>query len=187
MRTKLLIVGASCLLVGSLRAAGDLERQAAEAVAAHQLVEARTHYRALAEQDPANTDYQIWVGRLSSWLNDYPTATATFDRVLAADATNVEALLGKAYVAMWQEQFAPAHDLLARAARAAPENAEVQLGLARNYHFQSKDREAAEHVARVLALDPGSTEAQELQRRLAPEPKRRGFFAKLKQLFTGRS
>ena len=187
MRVPLLIAAALCLVARGAPAAGELARQAAEAVAGHQLVEARTLYRTLAERDPTNVDYQIWVARLSSWLNDYVTANATFDRVLAADATNVEALVGKAYIAMWQEQFGEADDLLSRAERAAPENLEVQLGLARSCHFQGRDREAADHVGRVLGLDPGNPDAQELQRRLAPEPKRLGFFAKLKRILTGRS
>jgi tetratricopeptide (TPR) repeat protein len=165
----------------------DLERRARDAVAAHNLVEARNLYRRLAEQHPETVAHQIWVGRLSSWLNDYATANAAFDRVLADDPDNAEALLGKAYVAMWQDQFGLADGLLARAARAAPDDAQVQLALARNYHFQGMERDAAQHVERALALDPGSVDALELQRRLAPAPARPGFLARLKRLFTGRS
>jgi tetratricopeptide (TPR) repeat protein len=181
------IAGVLLALAVEAGAAQDLERQAAEAVAAHQLVEARNLYRQLAEQDPENTDYQIWVGRLSSWLSDYTTANATFDEVLVAEPGNVEALIGKAYVAMWQEQFAEAQLLLGRAEQAAPQNTEVHLALARNHHFQGQDKEATAHLDRVLAIDPGSAEAQDLKRRLAPEPKRVGFFAKLRRIFTGRS
>jgi predicted Zn-dependent protease len=177
------------LLASSVGAMGapDLECRARDAVAAHHLVEARNLYRRLAAEHPETVEHQIWVGRLSSWLNDYTTANAAFDRVLAADPDNAEALLGEAYVAMWQGQFALADDLLVRAARAVPDDARVQLALARNYHFQHKEREAARHVARALALDPGSIDAQELQRRLAPPPARPGFLAWLKRLFTGRS
>ena len=165
----------------------DLERRAKDAVAAHHLVEARSLYRRIAEQHPDALGHEIWVGRLSSWLNDYAAANAAFDRVLAADPANVEALVGKAYVAMWQDQFGPADDLLARAVHAAPDDAQVQLALARHYHFQGKDREAAEHVERALSLDPGSVDALDLQRRLAPAPERPGFLARLKRLLTGRS
>ena len=187
MRTKLMILGLALCLAATAQATEDLERQAAEAVAAHQLVEARALYRQLAASDPENVEYQVWIGRLSSWLNDYPSAEATFDSVLARDGANVEALVGKAYVAMWQEQYPQAHALLRRAAEAAPASPDVELALARNYHFQGKDREAAEHVDRVLADDPGSPEAQELKRRLAPAPAPRGFFARLKRFFTGHS
>jgi tetratricopeptide (TPR) repeat protein len=173
-------------LVAGARA-GDLERQAADAVAAHRLVEARRLYRALAEQHPERLDHQLWVARLSSWLNDYPTATATFDQVLAADPDNTEALVGKAYVAMWRERFGKAERLLARAESISPDSAVVHLARARNYHFQGQDRLAAAHVEQVLRLDPGSAEALELQRRLTPPVARRGFFATLKWIFTGRS
>jgi predicted Zn-dependent protease len=167
--------------------APDLERRAADAVAAHHLVEARNLYRRLAEQHPQAVGHQVWVGRLSSWLNDYAAATAAFDRVLAADPGNVEALVGKAYVAMWQDEFAQADRLLARAVTVAPQDAQVHLALARNAHFQGKERRAARHVARALVLDPGNVDAQELQRRLAPAPARPGFLARLKRLLTGRS
>ena len=167
--------------------AADLEHRAADAVAAHHLVEARDLYRQLAAQHPEQVGHEVWVGRLSSWLNDYDAADAAFDRVLAAAPDNVEALVGKAYVAMWQDRFASADRLLARALVAAPYDPQVHLALARNGHFQGNDRDAARHVARVLALDPGSTDAQELARRLSPAPEPPGFLARLKRLFTGRS
>jgi predicted Zn-dependent protease len=177
------------LLGTSVCAAGaaDLEHQAADAVVAHHLVEARDLYRRLAAQHPEQVGHQIWVGRLSSWLNDYGTADAAFDQVLAADRDNVEALVGKAYVAMWQDHLAEADRLLARALAAAPDDPQVHLALARKGHFQGDDRAAARHVARVLALDPGCTDAQELARRLSPAPEPPGFLARLKRLFTGRS
>jgi tetratricopeptide (TPR) repeat protein len=177
------LLGSSVCAVG----AADVERRAADAVAAHHLVEARDLYRRLAAQHPEQLDHQIWVGRLSSWLNDYGTADAAFDQVLAADRDNVEALVGKAYVAMWQDRFAEADGLLARALAAAPDDPQVHLALARNAHFQGDDREAARHVERVLALDPGCTDARELARRLSPAPEPPGFLARLKRLFTGRS
>ena len=99
----------------------------------------------------------------------------------------MQALVGKAYVAMWQDRFPEAGRLLRRAAEAAPDVVEVQLATARCYHFQGKDRRAARHVARALALDPGSLDAQDLQRRLAVAPDPPGFFARLRRLFTGRS
>jgi tetratricopeptide (TPR) repeat protein len=167
--------------------AGDLERRAVAAVAAHRLVEARGLYRTLAAEEPAAVDHQVWVGRLSSWLGDYTGAATAFDRVLADHPDHVEALVGKAYVAMWQGRFASADALLGRAAKVLPDDAEVQLAQARSYHFQRRDRDAARHVARVLALEPGRAEAQDLQRRLAPAPARPGFLARLKRILTGRS
>jgi predicted Zn-dependent protease len=172
--------------VGALRAA-DLEHRAADALAAHHLVEARELYRRLAAQHPDDVHHQIWVGRVSSWLNDYGAAEAAFDQVLTADAGNVEALVGKAYVAMWQDRFAEADGLLARALAAAADDPQVHLALARNEHFQGNDRAAARHLARALALDPSSTDAQELARRLSPAPEPPGFLARLRRLFTGRS
>jgi tetratricopeptide (TPR) repeat protein len=174
------------LAVGA-RGAGELERRAAAAVAAHRLVEARGLYRRLAAEEPGVVAHRLWVAWISSWLGDYATANATFDEILAADPRAAEALVGKAYVAMWQDRFPEAGGLLRRAVAAAPDDVEVQLALARCYHFQGKDRRAARHVARALALDPGSLDAQELQRRLAVAPEPPGFIARLKRLFTGRS
>jgi tetratricopeptide (TPR) repeat protein len=187
MRVKLTVAGMLLAMAVSGAAAADLERRAAEAVAAHQLVEARRLYRTLAERDPTHIGHHVWVGRLSSWLSDYAAAQAAFDHVLARDAGNAEALVGKAYVAMWQEQFAEADALLTRAEVASPNDAEVQLALARNHHFQGQEGAAIARVERVLALEPGRAEALDLKRRLAPEPKRLSFFARLKRILTGRS
>jgi tetratricopeptide (TPR) repeat protein len=186
-RARLIVATVLLGLAVGVQGAGDLERRAVEAVAAHRLVEARSLYRTLAAQEPATLGHQVWVARLSSWLGDYAGATAAFDRVLDRDPGHVEALVGKAYVAMWQDRFDQADALLGRAAAVSPNDAEVQLALARNYHFQGRDRDAARHVERVLAREPDRSEAQDLKRRLALAPERPGFLARLKRILTGRS
>lgn len=178
---------ALCGLAAGAGGAGDLEQRAVRAVERHRLVEARGLYRRLAAEQPHVLGHQVWVGRISSWLNDYATATVAFDRVLAADPHHVEALVGKAYVALWRDRFAEADTLLVRAAAVAPNDPQVQLAFARSYHFQGDDAAAARHVARALALDPGSADARELGRRLAPAPERPGLLARLRRLLTGRS
>ena len=151
--------------------AADLEKTAREAVDTQNFREARKLYRQLSEQDPANVGHLLWIGRLSAWLNDHATATRFYDRALAREPQNTEALVGKAYVLMQQQEFQGAHELFSEAQRIAPENTDVLLALARYYHYQGRHREALSQIERVFTLDPESSEGRELKSQITlPRP-----------------
>ena len=151
------------LCFAGLLLAADLEKAAQQAVAAERFREARDLYMQLSEQDPANVDYLVWIGRLSDWLKDFATATRFYDRALARAPQNAEALVGKAYVLMWQQEFQVARELLLQAQRVTPNSTAVPLALARSYYYQGRDKKAREYVERVLTLDPENQEAEELK------------------------
>ena len=166
----LLFSGILAVFLGGLLLAADLEKIAREAVDTKNFREARQLYIQLSEQDPANVDYQLWIGRLSAWLDDYAAATRSYDRVLAREPENADALVGKAYVLMWQQEFQAAHELLSQAQRITPESMDVLLALARYHYYQGRDTEALEQVEKVLTLDPESSEGRELKSQITLLP-----------------
>jgi tetratricopeptide (TPR) repeat protein len=173
---RVLMVVALCAACG----AGDLETMAQQAVAGRRWGEARRYYERLAERDPLNEDYLLWMGRLSGWMKEYERADRTFDQVLAQDPDNVEALVGKAYVAMWQERFDDGDALLAEAAAHAPDDVAVQLARARSYRHQGRLEHAANVVVELLEHAPHNREALELDRVVNRAPLPRGLVARMK-------
>jgi len=142
----LLSGGIAVIFLSGLLLAADLEKTAREAVDTKNFREARQLYIQLSEQDPASVDYQLWIGRLSAWLDDYAAATRSYDRVLAREPENADALVGKAYVLMWQQEFQAAHELLSQAQRKTPESTDVLLALARYHYYQGRNREALAQI-----------------------------------------
>jgi len=179
--TAALLLAAATLLAACTQ--GDLETLAERAVAGHRYEEARTFYRRLAERDPDNDEYLVWIGRLSGWLEDFDTADVTYNVVLARDPEDVEALIGKAYVAIWQERYRDAQVLLRAAKRVAPNDPEVPLALARCYRDQGRMRAAARVVERLVEREPGNAEVRELQRTVSRPRSQTGLFGHLKRMW----
>ena len=100
--------------------ADDLERTARDAVATKHFREAASVYSRLSEREPGNADYLVWIGRLLSWMQDYPAAIDAYDRALARAPHDVAALVGKATVLMWQQKFSEADCALREAEQLAP-------------------------------------------------------------------
>ncbi len=148
-------------LAGSLLAQ-DLQTAAREAVENERYEEARDLYLQLSEQDPWNTDFLLWVATLSDWLRDSITATQFYDRALALEPLNVEALVGKAYALMRQQEFQAAIEPLSLARLVAPNNTDVLLALGRAYYYQGEAQAAREYIEQVLSLDPENQEAEQL-------------------------
>ncbi len=120
-------------LAGPLLAT-DLETDAREAVENERYEEAHDLYIQLSEQNSWNVDYLLWVATLSDWLKDSVTATQFYDRALALEPLNVEALVGKAYALMRQQEFQAALEPLSMARLVAPNNTDVLLALARAHY-----------------------------------------------------
>jgi tetratricopeptide (TPR) repeat protein len=163
MRRRLIALACALALVAGCTQ-GDLETLAQRAVAGRRFEEARGLYRRLAERDPDNDEYLVWIGRLSGWLEDFDTADVTYNVVLQRDSENVEALVGKAYVATWQERFHDAQRLLRAAKRVAPRDPEVLLALARCYRDEGRLSAASRTVERLVVHDPDNAEGRELRR-----------------------
>ena len=148
-------------LVGPLLAA-DLETDAREAVENQRYEEGRDLYLQLSEQSSWNVDYLLWVATLSDWLEDTVTAAQFYDRALSLEPLNVEALVGKAYALMRQQEFQTALEPLSMARLVAPNNTDVLLALARAHYYQGNAQEARGYVNQVLNLDPENPEAEQL-------------------------
>ena len=148
-------------LAGPLLATG-LETDAREAVENERFEEGRDLYIQLSEENSWNVDYLLWVATLSDWLKDSVTATQFYDRALALEPLNVEALVGKAYALMRQQEFQAALEPLSMALLVAPNNTDVLLALARAHYYQGDAQQARGYVDHVLNLDPENQEAEQL-------------------------
>ena len=87
-------------------------REAREAILKMDFEKARSLYRQLSERNPENTDYIIWIGRVSGWLTDYSSADAALDQALEREPRNADALIAKAYIRMYQRRYVDAAGLL---------------------------------------------------------------------------
>ncbi len=142
--------------------ATDLATDAREAVENERYEEGRDLYIQLSEENSWNVDYLLWVATLSDWLKDSVTAAQFYDRALALEPLNVEALVGKAYALMRQQEFQTALEPLSMARLVAPNNTDVLLALARAHYYQGDAQAARGYVDQVLNLDPESQEAAQL-------------------------
>jgi YaiO family outer membrane protein len=167
MRRAILALVLVLTAVSSLRAQ-EPDAAARRAVADKDFVRARALYQGLTRSYPNDLDYANWVARLSGWMGDYATATSTYDRVLARDPRNVDALVGKAYIRMWQHKFPEAKSLLDRARALMPEAPDVKQALAAYQRYRAgPDPRIAE--AREAIVNNNLPRALELYQQLARE------------------
>jgi YaiO family outer membrane protein len=145
------------------------EALAQQAITAHRFTEARDLYVQLTENHPENISYWTARGRVSGYLGDYAGAIAAYDKALAMEPKNVETLVGKAYILLWQKNYTSAALLLNEAHELAPESTEVDLAMAQESYYQNHSKEALKHLQRILLRDPKDTSALDLKSRLRSE------------------
>ncbi len=122
-----MIAWAVTLMSPSVFCAQPSLEDATRAVAEERFEDARAIFRQLQRDQPTSLVFAVWIGRLSGWLEDYETAEVAYDLALRLDDHNVEALLGKDQVLLWQRNFSPARELITDAARLAPGAADVLM------------------------------------------------------------
>jgi tetratricopeptide (TPR) repeat protein len=166
MKKKILMMAIILTCGLCVRAADVTEAAAQQAVAAKHFTEAREIYRQLLRKEPENLAYQNWVARLSAWLKEYDVALAAYDLTLARQPENFEAVLGKAYVRMWQRQFHEAEVLLEQAALHTDQQLAWNVAMFSLYSMQGKLKLARQHLDQVRVLDPQNAELPELEKQL---------------------
>ncbi len=144
----------------------SLENRAHDAVVNKQYSDARKLYGQLSGLYPTRTDYLIWVGRISGWMQDYGFATQCFDEALRLEPQNTDAMIAKAYVLMYQGRHRAARELLDQAGRLSSPNTDLFLALARNSIYEGNTEDAGKEIKRILAIDPNNAEAREIQAQL---------------------
>ena len=142
------------------------ESAAQRAISTGRFAEAREIYRQLLVTEPEKVIYLNWVARLSAWLKEYPVALTNYDLALANEPENFEALVGKAYVLMWQGKFNQSEDLLQLAARDDSNQVAWHIAMFSFFNLQGKSRQARHHLLLVHELDPANAEAGILEKQL---------------------
>ena len=170
---SLLIVWALALQVTAMVAwpqdLADKEALAQQAIAAHHFAEARDLYIWLTEKHPENVSYWTARGRVCGYMADYPAALAAYDKALSIAPEDVDTLVGKAYILLWQKNYAAATLLLNEAHALAPDSTEVELAMARESYYQNHRKEALSRLQPILLRDPQDSTALDLQSHLRPE------------------
>ena len=146
----------------------DTENLARQAAAAHQYARACELYRQLIAENPRNAENWISVGRLSGYLGQFGTALQAYEAALAIAPQDVDALVGKAYVLLWQHRYAEAELVLNRAREIAPLSTDVNLATARRYYYLHEPALALRYAERALQSDPANADALSLNDLLIP-------------------
>jgi YaiO family outer membrane protein len=147
----------------------DKEALAQQAIAAHRFAEARDLYIWLTENHPKNISYWTARGRVCGYLADYPAALTAYDKALSMAPEDVDILVGKAYILLWEKDYPAATLLLNKAHGLAPESAEVELAMAQESYYQNHRKEALNRLRPILLRDPEDKTALELKSHLRPE------------------
>lgn len=182
-RIRTVVAGALLLAIAGATGAPPTGHGAERASRARRFSEVRARYRTVADRIPAASS-TVWAARAPGWLHDDATLERTFDAALAVDPTDVDALLGKAYVLAWQGRSSEAGVVVGRASLLAPDRVDVHFAGAWRAVLAGAPDDAHPHLARVLALDPTNAAAHELRRALPKRaPARRdSFLARVRRL-----
>jgi YaiO family outer membrane protein len=148
--------------------APDDESLAQQATTAHDYARACVLYRKLATDNPRNAEYQVWIGRLSGYLGQFAAALEAYDAALAIAPDDLDALIGKAYILLWEQKYSNAKLILSRAEEMAPESSDVSVASGRLYLDLHQPSRASIYLDRALQLDPANTEALALKTALRP-------------------
>jgi YaiO family outer membrane protein len=147
----------------------DLQSRAKTAVSERRFSDALPLYRTLLAGNPTDLDTTLWIAKLSAWTGDRAGAAEYYSRALAIDPKNVDAMVGKANVLLWQHAYREAFALLAAARELAPTDTDVELAWARYYHWQGDEKNAKLYLEQCLAADGDNAEAIQLKESLVPD------------------
>jgi YaiO family outer membrane protein len=147
----------------------DREVLAEQAMTAHRFAEARDLYILLTENHPENLSYWTARGRVCGYLADYAAAHSAYDKALSINPKDVDTLVGKAYIFLWQKDYAAATLLLNEAHELAPESTEVDLAMAQESYYRNHREEALSRLRPILLRDPQDSSALDLESRLRPD------------------
>ena len=137
------------------------ERSRAEDLArSGRSAEALEIFKQIAERDPADTDAQIWIGRLDLRLGRADAAEARFREVLKRTPKAVDARLGLASTLLRRGDWQQALDLLKETETYAGQNADLFSALGRAYRRSGDDQKSFEYFARARALSPADADIQ---------------------------
>jgi tetratricopeptide (TPR) repeat protein len=139
---------------------------ARQAMDARHFTEARDLYAQLTKDHPSDASYWAARGRVCGYLGDYSAAVQWYDKALTIVPTDVDTLVGKSYVLLWQQDFTSATALLNQARLLAPDSSEVELALAQANFYEQRPKEAANWVKRILLRNPQDEGALELKSRI---------------------
>jgi tetratricopeptide (TPR) repeat protein len=94
-----------------------------------------------------------------AWAAKYDDSQAAYEKILASDPDNTEALAGLARAYEWSRHFAQAVEIDRRLLAKDPQNIALKLDIAKLLAWSAKFDESSRAYEEVLKLDPDSLEA----------------------------
>jgi YaiO family outer membrane protein len=144
----------------------DLFKHAKDIGIAGKRVEARQICQQILKQNPDHHDARVLLGRLYAWDGEYEQARREFSTVLMARPNYIEAREAMIDVELWSSNPQEALRLSEEGLESESKNSRLLYKKARSLEMLKRMREAKEVIAKALALDPASTEARALLRRV---------------------
>jgi tetratricopeptide (TPR) repeat protein len=130
------------------------------------LKRATEEYQKITELDPNDIDAWVFLGRLQHASQDASGAARSFEKALALDDKNEDALMGRAQLYAEAGETQRATEMLERAAQADP-SAALWTQVAGNYEELREWELAAEAIRKALTLNP--EDPKTLRRALAQD------------------
>ncbi len=113
---------------------------------------------------PEKPERRFWLGLLYSQVDSTGRAEEEFEQVVALESGSTAnkgiALQQLGYYRLLRREYAQAIDYLEQSAAINPQDPNTLLWLAQGYQNSGNRAKAAENYRRVLALNPGSTDAR---------------------------
>lgn len=127
---------------------------------------AREIYSVLANENPENKTFKFWIARLSAWMGEFKSALKIYDAELAINPNNNEALLGKAYILMWQKKHSKVKKILAIAAENDRYDAGYLIAKINSFRYQNRFKEARETLKIAQEVHPENGELSQIEKAL---------------------
>jgi tetratricopeptide (TPR) repeat protein len=147
-------------LIVALACQAPADRSRAEELAkSGRAAEAITLFEQVVEENPADIEARLWIGRLELQLGRTDQAESRFRSVVRERPADVEARIGLGAALTRKGAWREALEVLNSAERDAGENSDLFGALGRAYRRAGDDRRALEYFERATRLAPSDADA----------------------------
>ncbi|MEO6213854.1 MAG: tetratricopeptide repeat protein [Vicinamibacterales bacterium] len=138
----------------------DLRAEAERLAKSGARQEALERFQALAAENPADIAARLWIARLHLEMDHPERAAAVYESIVAAEAQNVEALVGLGLALTRTGRLTDASDALARAESINKDRVDLLSAQGALHTIGGRSTLALAYYGRALAIDPTNQAAR---------------------------